>query len=46
MKGAGVPGARGQVQPGLRIALLTLAAAILLAGAAAASVFGYLTIGR
>jgi hypothetical protein len=33
-------------RPGLRIALLTLATAILVAGAAAAALFGYHAIGR
>jgi hypothetical protein len=33
-------------RPGLRIALLSVAAVVLLAGAVAGSVLGYLTIGR
>lgn len=33
-------------RPGLRIALLSLAAVILLAGAVTGSVLGYLTIGQ
>jgi hypothetical protein len=33
-------------RPGLRITLLILAAAILLAGAVVASLFGYLALGR